>query len=90
MVAVVTDPEQRAALVRQLYNNPVYVEITTQLKQQQVDVFLSGAPVTEVLEAQAIAAALKKLDDRFRTILDTERMSKQRKDKALHRYADRG
>lgn len=88
MTEVIKDLAQRAAKARAILDDPLYREIMASLRQKQIDVFLSGAGPDEVKEAQAIVAALKLVDNAFRSTLTDERMFDRRKGKGQHRNVD--
>jgi hypothetical protein len=88
MSEVIKDPAIRAAKARAILDDPLYREIMASLRQRQIDVFLAGAGPDEVKEAQAIVAALKMIDNAFRSTLTDERMIDRRKRKGQHRNVD--
>jgi hypothetical protein len=77
MAEVPTDPAQRAILANQVLKNALFIEIMADLKQKQIKVFLSDAPVEEVLTARAIAKALEMVEIKFQSVLTTEKLRRK-------------
>jgi hypothetical protein len=88
MSVVVLDKQQRANLARSLQSNALLTEILADLRRQQVDVFLQGRPLEEVREAQAIAKAIKMVEDRITSVLLDERLMKRQQERSQHRNVD--
>jgi hydroxypyruvate isomerase len=69
---VVTDIKRRSVLAQNVLNDPMFREVLTSLRQEQIEVFLRGDPPEDVKKAQAIVSALKLVEDRLQSAVTDE------------------
>jgi len=74
------DKERRAQLARDLQRNELLPELLEHLRQQQVDIFLSGADTGAVQKAQLKAQLVTELAIEIRRILDEDAVDRHLQD----------
>ena len=74
--------KDRAAAVRRLINDEVVQSVLQEIRDEQVNVFLSTATFSEDRElAHDIIVALNKIEDKFQGILAAEAIHDKREEK---------
>ena len=72
-------PKQRANLVRDLKNNPVFIEVVGKIQSDATAVFLNGQSSLETIkDAHDIIRALNKIENYFQTVFSEEAISDKR------------